>query len=506
MCIVVLGSDLCIRRFTPLAEKILNLVPTDVGRPITNINPNFDFPNLEKAINEVIRNVRPKEEEVQDKEGRWYSLRLFPYKTSDNRIEGAVLVLVDVDKARATPLRDSAGKILKWFGTSTDIEDQKRAHLLLQESENWLRLIMESVKDFAIFTLDSGGLIVDWHAGAERVFGYSEAEILGQPADLIYTPEDRANGVPEREIATAAASGCALDERWQMRKDGRRIFVSGALRAIREEPGTLRGFTKVARDITERKQHEEELKKARDELEKKVAERTRELLETVQDLEAFSYSVSHDLRFPLRAMLGFARLALMEGGEQMPLPAKDFVERIINAASRLDRLIQDVLAYSRVTAAKIRLEPLDLEKLTRDVIEQYPGFQPDNVEIQIQSPLLPVMGHEASLTQCIANLLSNAIKFVGPGVTPRISISTEALDGMVKYWVADNGIGIDPANLVRIFSIFERVHAHQEYEGTGIGLSIIRKAAERMGGSVGVESELGQGSRFWIQLKRVESE
>jgi two-component system, chemotaxis family, CheB/CheR fusion protein len=730
MCIVVLGSDLCIRRFTPLAEKILNLVSTDVGRPITNINPNFEFPDLKNAILEVINHVRPKEEEVQDKEGRWYSLRLLPYKTSEKKIEGAVLVLVDVDelkrseqrtkeardyaeaiveavrepliildqqlqvesanrsfykifqtspeetggrfifeiqggqwnlpdlrtalhevllknspfdnfevmrefqhlgsrtmllnarpmrsivdhqsnrillaiedvterkqlevireseyrfrtlaealpqlvwtcfpdgqcdyfntqwtdytgrspdellglewrealhpddrnftydqwidalhgkvpydleyrirrvdgqyhwfKVRATPLRDSAGKILKWFGTSTDIEDQKRAHLLLQESENWLRLIMESVRDFAIFTIDAEGRVVDWNSGAEGVFGFSEEEILGRHADLIFSPEDRANGVPAREIATAAASGCALDERWHMRKDGSPLFVSGALRAIRDEHGTLRGFTKVARDITERKQHEEELKKARDELEKKVAERTLQLRETVQELEAFSYSVSHDLRSPLRAMLGFAHLALMEGGEQIPPSSKDFLERIINAANRLDRLIQDILAYSRMSATEMRLEPLDLEKLTREVIDQYPGLQPVNVEIQIVSPLLPVMGHEASLTQCIANLLSNAIKFVRPGVPPRITVSTEAVDGMVKFWVADNGIGIDPANLTRIFSMFERVHAAQEYEGTGIGLSILRKAAERMGGSVGVESELGKGSRFWIQLK-----
>jgi PAS domain S-box-containing protein len=361
---------------------------------------------------------------------------------------------------------------------------------------------MESVQDFAIFTMDIEGRIIDWNPGAEGMFGFSENEVLGQSCALLYTPNDRVAGVPQQEIATAAASGCALDERWHLRKDGSCFFVSGAVRAIRDANGALHGFTKVARDITERKQQEEELQKARDELEKTVAERTVRLRETIQELEAFSYSVSHDLRAPLRAMLGFATLALTEAGEELNPEVKDYIGRIVSAANRLDRLIQDVLAYSRVTRMDVRLAPINLDQLIRDVLQQYPGFQTSSAEIEIESPLHPVMGHEASLTQCVANLLSNATKFVLPGNIPRIRIWTEALDEKVKLVFQDNGIGIEPADLKRIFAMFERVHAADQYEGTGIGLTIVRKAVERMGGALGVESEPGKGSKFWIQLKR----
>jgi two-component system CheB/CheR fusion protein len=726
MCIVVVGSDLSIKRFTPLAERYLNLVPGDVGRPITNIKPNFEFPALERKIREVTDQVQRTELEVQDKDGRWFSLRIVPYKTLDNRIDGAVLVLVDIDtlkrseeeitrardyaeatirtardplvvlredlhintanqafyntfklspteiegrsflelsggawnvpslrqlleeilpggrsfddfevtsdferlgrrtmllnarplegssgklillgiedftdrrqlevlkeseerfrtladampqlvwtclpdgncdyfnskwteytgrpkdeligmewrelmnpadkdrtrqywlealkghvpydleyrlqradgewhwfKVRATPLRDKEGNIIKWFGTSTDIEDQKQIQVQIEESQRWLRLIMESVKDFAIFTTDAKGTVTDWNPGAEHVFGYCGSEILGRDAGILFTPEDQARGVPQRELETARVSGCALDERWHLRKDGTRIFVSGAMRAIREESGDLRGFTKVARDITERKRHEQELQQAREDLEQKVAERTAKLRDTIGELEAFSYSISHDLRAPLRAMIGFTNMAIAEAQDQLNPTVKDYLARTITAANRLDQLIQDVLAYTRIVRADIRLAPVDLEALIRDVIQQY-GYDTRAVDIEIQTPLLKVLGHQASLTQCVSNLFSNAIKFVSPGTKPHIKIWTEFRDPYVRLWFEDNGIGIDPADRNRIFGLFERVYSPREYEGTGIGLTIARKAVERMGGTMGVESEPGKGSRFWIQLK-----
>jgi PAS domain S-box-containing protein len=729
LCIVVLGNDLSIRRFTPLAEKILNILPTDVGRPITHIKPNFDLPELEGKLLEAIHSVTPSTEEVQDRHGRWFSLRIFPYKTVDNRIDGAVLVLVDIDavkrsedqvrrardyaestfeavreplvvldpqlriqrinrsfyklfrvspaevlgrslteigsgqwdipkllnllrdivprssffddleiegefdrlghrvmllsarpiagegenpqsillafedcterkqldalkiseshfrtlaealpqlvwtcppdgkcdyfngrwteytgvpfekllgdqwretmspldrkrtcdywlqalkgtvpydleyrlrradgvfhwfKTRANPVLDSNGKILKWFGTCTDIEDQKQGQQVIEQSEKWLRLIMESVKDFAIFTTDPTGAVVDWNPGAEHVFGYSAAEILGMDASILFTPEDRANGVPEQELQTASNDGCAMDERWHLRKGGERLFVSGAMRAIRGEDGTLHGFTKVARDMTERKRWEQELQAAHDDLERRVSERTARLGETVEELEAFSYSISHDLRAPLRAMLGFANLALSDA--TLTPRTKDSLDRIIKAANRLDRLIMDVLAYSKASRADISVIPIDLNGLVLDVVNQYPGLQAPEITINIESPLMPAMGHEAILTQCVANFLTNAIKFVAPGTNPHIRIWTELVDGQVRLSVQDNGIGIDPHCLPRIFGIFERVHASHEYEGTGIGLAIVRRSAERMGGSVGVESQPGEGSIFWIQLKPV---
>jgi len=404
-------------------------------------------------------------------------------------------------KVRASPVLDPKGGILKWFGTCTDIEDQKQSQLVLEQSEKWLRLIMESVKDFAILTTDEEGLVKDWNPGAEHLFGYSPSEILGKDAAILFTPEDREGDVPRQEMLTASTEGCAMDERWHLRKDGTRFFVSGAVRAIRDENGTLRGYIKVARDITERKLHQQELQVAHDDLERRVKERTAELGETVEELEAFSYSISHDLRAPLRAMLGFADLALTDS--PLGSTARNSLERIISAANRLDRLIVDVLAYSRVSRSEIQLTRINLDRLVHDVVDQYPGLQSPEVTITIESPLLPVLGHEASLTQCVANLLNNALKFVARGTNPHVRIWTEAVANGVKCSFQDNGIGVAPENLSRIFGIFQRIHAPSEYEGTGIGLAVVRKAIERMSGSVGVESEPGKGSTFWIQLKAV---
>jgi PAS domain S-box-containing protein len=235
-------------------------------------------------------------------------------------------------------------------------------------------------------------------------------------------------------------------------------------------------------------------------LERAVAERTAKLRESIEELEAFSYSLSHDMRAPLRAITSFSEILELRFGEQLGSEGKDLLDRVISSAGRLDRLIRDVLAYSRITLAPIERTPLDAEKLIEQIIAEHPSFQEPNAEIEVQSPLLPFVGHEASLTQCIYNLLSNAIKFVPKGKQPHVRIWTEPFEKCVRLWVEDNGIGIPAEAKDRMFFMFQRFHGSTEYEGTGIGLAIVRKAVERMGGRVGVESEAGRGSRFWLLL------
>ena len=247
-----------------------------------------------------------------------------------------------------------------------------------------------------------------------------------------------------------------------------------------------------------------------------VKERTGELRETIRELEGFSYSVSHDMRAPLRAMQSFASFLLEEYSSKLDEQGVNYLRQIMRSAVRLDRLIQDVLSYTRVLHSKLPLEGVDLDRLIRDIIETFPNGYPIKPEVRIEGTLPYVMGNQALLGQCVSNLLSNGAKFVSPGTTPRMQIwaeenSTEsnkeskkksASLPSVKIFFKDNGIGIAPENHERIFRLFERIHPATEYEGTGIGLSIVRKAIDRMGAQVGFDSEPGKGSNFWIQLKK----
>jgi PAS domain S-box-containing protein len=381
-----------------------------------------------------------------------------------------------------------------------DITEQNRLREALEESEAWRRLIIQNVKDFAIFSMDPEGRVTLWNPGAEKMFGYAANEVLGQPADRIYVPEDRAAGVARLELAQAKEKGSARDERWHLRKDGGRLYLSGAVVPLYDDGGRLRGFTKVARDISERKKLEDELYTARENLEKTVSERTQKLQETISELEVFSYSLSHDLRTPLRAMRSFAQLLSRTAHEKLDPRSNEYVERILRGAERLDQLIQDVLDYSRVSRGEIKREPIDLDKLVHDIIGEQPALEPSKAEIHIESPLLEVIGHKASLSQSISNLLANALKFVPKGKFPKVRIWTEPQQSRVRLWIADNGIGIGKEYQERIFGMFQRASTDPQYEGTGIGLAVVRKAIERMGGQSGVESEVGQGSRFWIEL------
>jgi signal transduction histidine kinase len=219
-----------------------------------------------------------------------------------------------------------------------------------------------------------------------------------------------------------------------------------------------------------------------------------------EELEAFSYSVSHDLRSPLRAMQGYAHALLEDFAQQLDSEATEYLQRIKKAAVRMDTLVQDVLSYSRLSKVDVQISRVELDPLIHEIVRDSRGLAQAKASVRVKTPLHPVRGHEACLTQCLSNLLENSAKFVAPGKDPVIVVRTEMNDSRVRIWVEDNGIGIDPAHHHRIFQMFGRVHHSSAYEGTGMGLTIVKKAVERMGGALGVESVLGEGSRFWIDL------
>jgi signal transduction histidine kinase len=282
----------------------------------------------------------------------------------------------------------------------------------------------------------------------------------------------------------------------------------------------------LEKEIAERKSIEVALRTANQqlarqagELEELVAQRTETLRETVADLEGFSYSVAHDMRTPLRGMQGFARILLDSYGDSLDADAKNYLGRIASSAARMDLLIQDVLNFTRVMRSEALLSPIDLDALVKDLLSLYPDWQAPKAIIEISGTLPRVLGHEGFLTQCVSNLLSNAVKFVAPGVTPRVRIWAEerlrtdtgaaaaaaatTVNGsgsVVRVWFEDNGIGIAERDRSRIFRLFERINSADQFEGTGVGLTIVRKAIQRLNGRVDFESELGRGSKFWIEL------
>jgi signal transduction histidine kinase len=309
------------------------------------------------------------------------------------------------------------------------------------------------------------------------------------------------------------------------------LLISG-LRQHELTADAVKLNAQLAIEISERKLAEAALQAAHNrlaaqagELEHLVAERTEKLRETVADLEGFSYSVAHDLRTPLRGMQGFARILLEDHAGQLDATAHTYLERIESSAARMDMLIQDVLNYTRVMRSEALLVSVDLHKLVQDIIATYLDWQPPKAELHIEGTLPWVFGHEGFLTQCVSNVLSNAVKFVGPGVTPHVRIWAEdrpssptqspwpaengkapegwTSDGpVVRVWFEDNGIGIAAKDRERVFRMFERIHPADQFEGTGIGLTIVRKALHRLGGRIDFQSEAGKGCRFWIELRK----
>jgi signal transduction histidine kinase len=288
--------------------------------------------------------------------------------------------------------------------------------------------------------------------------------------------------------------------------------VQLARRATQESSALAASLDEARRaaqaEVAARKEVEQALREARDELaranadlEIRVRERTLKLEESVRELEAFSYTVSHDLRAPLRAMYGYADVLLKDAGARLSAEERGYLNRIGLAGRRLDRMIQDVLHYSRISQAEITLAPIALDRVVQAVIAEYPMLRNSATHVEVRPPLGEVLGHEMLLSQCIANLLLNAVKFVAPGVDPYVQVYTERRGSIIRLWIVDNGIGIETQHMNRLFGMFERIHPSSSFEGNGIGLAIVKRAVHRLGGDVGVESVAGTGSRFWLDLQ-----
>ncbi len=327
----------------------------------------------------------------------------------------------------------------------------------------------------------------------EKIVG-SKLSDLGDSAllrDLIALPvmESRKKEVSETKSGSLWLRTCA-DPVWSKSKD-------------------FAGAVYIVTDITERKEAElalalanETIKAHAENLEEKIAERTTELRRNIKSLDTFCYTIAHDLKSPLRSIKGFTNILREEYSSHFDEPGKDYTKRIVDSVERMNHLIDDLLDYGRLGNMDLPIQTLNLEEEIEFVVhELWADATVRDAEISVKKPLPPVQANPTVLRQVLSNLLSNAIKFVEPGIRPQISICCEQFNGSVRIYIRDNGIGIAPSCFKRIFDVFERLHGKDSgYAGTGIGLAIVRKGVERMGGSVGVESEPGKGSCFSVEL------
>lgn len=245
-----------------------------------------------------------------------------------------------------------------------------------------------------------------------------------------------------------------------------------------------------------------EMARTNENLERLVQERTARYREVIHELETLSYGMVHDMRAPLRAMQGYAQVLVEEGATATEEEKREHLGRIMNAALTQDHFIQDVLTYMQVVRQQVQPQGVNLDQLLQQTLERYPEIKAARAAVHIEAPLGEATGDGPSLVQCFGNLLSNALKFVPKGMTPNVRIWSEPRDGKVRVWVEDKGIGIVARHQDRLFKLFERLNAQTEYRGNGLGLAVVKKAVEHMGGEVGVESEYGKGSRFWFEIPR----
>ena len=377
--------------------------------------------------------------------------------------------------ARAVPVFGADGQILKWIGTCTDIEEKKR-----EAAAFAARAAIVEAADDAIIGEDLEGNIVAWNGGARRLYGYSAEEAVGR-SEAMLIPHDLPDELPH--ILNSIRRGETLEhyETVRVRKDGKRLDVSFTLSPIKDGQGKITGIAGIARDITEAKQSEAELRRSN------------------AELEQFAYVASHDLQEPLRAMAGTVQLLQQSYQGQLDADADEIIAHAVAAATRMQTLINDLLAFSRLSRHGKTFTSTDCVAVLADVETILEVAIAESGAVITHDDLPVVMGDASQLRQLLQNLLSNAIKFRGEDPL-QIHVGARRDQNTWLFSVRDNGMGIEEQYFERIFVLFQRLHTRDEYPGTGIGLAVCQKIVERHGGRIWLESEMGRGTTFHFTI------
>jgi two-component system, chemotaxis family, CheB/CheR fusion protein len=472
---VFLDRKLRITRFTPRLADLFNVLQSDIGRPLAHITHKLEYAELAEDAERVLHTLETIEREVRSRDGRWHLARLLPYRTIEDKVEGVVLTFVDITRRRQAETRVKVG-------------------------EERLRVLIDSVEDYGIFTTDLHGCVNTWNRGAENIFGYTESEIVGRSAEVMFTPEDRERGVPEQEMERARSEGRAEDERWHIRKDGSRFFASGVMTPLRDSE--VLGYVKVLRDLTERQGMEDELRRSRDDLDVRVEERTSELEEsneqikdllhrivTTQELER--QRISRELHDHLGQQLTALRLSVEslkdQAGGRGRLREK--AEQVQALVTQLDKDV-DFLAWELRPAG---LETVGLVAALENFIQEwskhfriagefhargFDGVSKSGASFQLAPDF------ETNLYRIAQEALNNIVKHAEAS---RADVIFERRDHHAVLIIEDDGRGFD-------------IEQQTQAEHRGMGLISMRERASLIGGTLEVETAPGEGTTVYVRV------
>ncbi|SAL35324.1 chemotaxis protein [Caballeronia sordidicola] len=476
---IFVDRGMFIKRYTPSAATVFNLIGADVGRSLFDITHKLNYPELADDVSATFQSLRLIEREVASSDGRWFLARLLPYRTADDRIDGALLSLIETTARRSAEANVRAG-------------------------EERLRLAAQTTNDFAIIVQDPDGRIVSWNAGAERVFGYSEHEAVGLNIEVIYTSKDREIGAPGREREIAQHDGRADDERWQVAKGGRRVYCSGVVTPLNDPKFT--GYAKILRDLTDRKTQDDarQTQLAQERAVRAQAEAANRLKDD------FLAMLSHELKHPLNLIHVKAemlsRIPEARGVQVIQLAAQAIQRAVVGQA----KIIDDLLDLSRVRTGK-----LALNLAAGDVAQMLATIAAAaEAEAASRGIALSFVGLDEPLwtkvdlvrfDQIVWNLLSNALKFTPRGGSVSVRLSREGDE--LRIDVTDTGIGIEASLLPHIFEMFSQgIEARRRTGGgMGIGLALVKQLVEMHAGRVLAQSDgAGRGTTVSVWLPLVE--
>lgn len=402
-----------------------------------------------------------------------------------------------------TALFNQQNKHIGFSKVTRDLTEKKEHQEALKQSEERYRLLVEQVTDYGIFMLDEKGRIISWNEGAKRIKGYMANEIIGKYFSIFYPEEDIINGKPEHELKVAIEEGKYEEEGWRLKKDGSRFWANVVITAVFHTNGTLIGFSKVTRDLTERKESERALREAYDRyrlLAQELKITNQELSLANEELEQFTSIVSHDLQEPIRTIKSFLQLIDNKLETHQSTDVKSYISKAITAATRMRELIHSLLHYSQLSKGEMVKEKVNVQELVSQALQNLrSSIEYSKAKIIVHNEIDILYGDRIQLVQLIQNLVSNALKFTDTD-EPIVKITSVQENGHVKFAVSDNGIGIAKEDINKVFEIFRRLNTKKTYPGTGIGLAICKKIVDRHHGRIWPESEQGKGTTFYFTL------